>query len=140
MSVERNPGPEFTKVIFGTFNQGNNPKFGNMAGKQCCAIALYSLAFSIVKDVSYLQRDTLESILEHGTSLYEKLGKDHFLIVEELPHQVEIFNEPVCVEFKFNSHGLLIRECFNVDNVKEMICTNSKYNKTKLNTRFLLML
>ena len=39
MHVERNPGPEFTKVIRGTFNQGNNPKFGNMAGKQCCAIA-----------------------------------------------------------------------------------------------------
>ena len=32
MNVERNPGPEFTKVICGSFNQGNNPKFGNMAG------------------------------------------------------------------------------------------------------------
>ena len=64
MNVERNPGPEVSKVICGTFSQGNNPKFGNMAGKQCCAIALYSLAFSIVKDVSYWQRDTLDSILE----------------------------------------------------------------------------
>ena len=45
MNVERNPGPEFTKVICGSFNQRNNPKFGNMAGKQYCAIALYSLAF-----------------------------------------------------------------------------------------------
>ena len=72
MNVERNP-----------------PKFGNMAGKQCCAIALYSLAFSMVKDVSYWQRDTLDSILEHGTALYEKLGKNGFLSVEELPHQVK---------------------------------------------------
>ena len=38
MNVERNPGPEFTKVICGSFSQGNNPKFGNMAGKQCCAL------------------------------------------------------------------------------------------------------
>ena len=140
MNVERNPGPEFSKVISGTFSQGNNPKFGNMAGKQCCAIALYSLAFSIVKDVSYWQRDTLDSILEHGTAPYEKLGKDGFLAVEELPHQVKIFNAPVTVEFKFNSHGLLNRECFNLENMKQMICANSKYDETKLNTGFLLML
>ena len=31
MNVERNPGREFTKVICGRFNQGNNPKFRNMA-------------------------------------------------------------------------------------------------------------
>ena len=68
----------------------------------------------MVKDVSYWQRDTLDSILEHDTSLYEKLGKDGFITVEELPYQVEIFNVPVSVEFKFNSHGLLNRECFNV--------------------------
>ena len=140
MNVERNPGPEFTKVIWGSFSQGNNPKFGNMAGKQCCAIALYSLAFSMVKDVSYWQRDTLDSILEHGTALYEKLGKDGFLTVEDLPHQVEIFNVPVSVEFEFNSHGLLNREHFNLENMKQMICANSKYDEAKLNTGFLLML
>ena len=94
MNVERNPGPEFTKVLCGTFNQGNNPKFGRMAGKQCCAIALYSLAFGILKDVSYWQRDALDSILEYGTTLYEKLGKDDVLTVEELPYQVEIFSAP----------------------------------------------
>ena len=44
MNVERNLGPEFTKVICGSFSQGNNPKFTNMAGKQCCAITLYSVA------------------------------------------------------------------------------------------------
>ena len=107
VNVERNPGPEFTKVICGSFSQGNDPKVGNMAGKHCCAIALYSLAFSIVKDVSYWQRDTLDSILE---------------------------------QFKFNSHGLLNRECFNLENMKQMICANSKYDEAKLNTGFLLVL
>ena len=64
-----------------------------------------------------MQRDTFESILEHGTALYEELGKDGFLTVEELLHQVEIFNVPVSVEFKSNSHGLLNREHFNLDNM-----------------------
>ena len=107
MSVEENPGPEFFKIICGTFNQGNNYKFGNMAGKQCCTIALYSLAFSTVKDVSYWKTDTLDSILEHGTALYEVLNKDCFLFVEDLPEKVEIFNEAMNVEFKFNFHGFL---------------------------------
>ena len=105
MSVKENPGPEFSKIICGTFNQGNNYKFGNMAGKQCCAIALYSLAFSTVKDVSYWKTDMLDSILEHGTALYEVLNKDCFLLVEDLPDKVEIFNEPINVEFQFNSLG-----------------------------------
>ena len=82
----------------------------------------------------------LDSILEHGTALYEKLGKDGFLTVEELPHQVKIFNVLVSVVFKFNSHGLLNRERFNLENMKQMICANSKYDETKLNRGFLLML
>ena len=72
--------------------------------------------------------------------MYEKLGKDGFLSVEDLPHQVEIFNVPVSVEFKFNSHRLLNREHFNLENMKQMICANSKYDEAKLNTGFLLML
>ena len=98
------------------------------------------MAFSTVKDVSYWQRDTLDSVLEYGTALYEKLGKDGFLAINELPRQVEIFNVPVSVEFKFNSHGLLNSEWFNLENMKQMICGNSKYDETKLNTGFLLML
>ena len=50
--VERNQGPEFTKVIKDSFNQGNL-KFGYAAGKQCSTVALYGLAFSIVKNVRY---------------------------------------------------------------------------------------
>ena len=65
LNVHPHPGPEFTNVICGTFNQLNNHKFGNVAGKQCCAIALYSLAFSTIKDVWYWQSATLDSILEH---------------------------------------------------------------------------
>ena len=133
MNVHPHPGPEFTKVICGTFNQGNNHKLGNMAGKQWYATALYSLAFGTIKDVRYWQSGTLDSILEHRTALYEKLGKDGFLI-EDLPNQVEIFNLPTSTEFKFNSHGFLNRQHSNAENMKEMICTNSEYNETKLNT------
>ena len=62
------------RVVAGSFHQGNE-KFGNLAGRQCCAISLYGLAFSTIKSVKHWTRDTLDSIVEHETSLYDTIGK-----------------------------------------------------------------
>ena len=35
-------------------------------------------------------RDTSDSVVEHGTSLYDKIGKYEFLAIEDLPSVVEI--------------------------------------------------
>ena len=69
-------------------------------------------------------RDTLDSLVENGTSPYDKVGKYEFLAVEELPSVVDIFNKPINVEFKFNSHGILSREKGNMDILKDMIHRN----------------
>ena len=98
--------PEMERVVASSFHQGNE-KFGNLAGRQCCAISLYGLAFSTIKDAKHWTRDTLDSVVEQGTSLYDKTGKYEFLAVEDLPSVVEIFDEPINVEFKFSSHGIL---------------------------------
>ena len=37
--IEMNPGPEMERVVAGSFHQGNG-KFGNLAGRQCCAVSL----------------------------------------------------------------------------------------------------
>ena len=81
--ISENPGPEFYKVICGSFNQGIE-KFGDAAGQQCAAILLYSVAFKVVKDVRYWARGTLDSLVEHGTELYRIIGKNEFLAVEDL--------------------------------------------------------
>ena len=69
-------------------------------------------------------RDTLDSVAEHGTSLYDKIGKYEFLAVEDWPSVVEIFDEPINVEFKFNSHGILSREKRSMDILKDMTHRN----------------
>ena len=89
-----NPGPKMDRVVSGSFHQGNE-KVGNLAGRQCCAISLYGLAFSTIKDVKHWTRDTIDSVMEHGTSLYDKIGKYEFLAVEDLLSVVEIFDEPI---------------------------------------------
>ena len=55
-------------------------------------------------------RDTLDSVVEHGISLYDKIGKYEFLAIEDLASVLEIFDEPINVQFKFNSHSILSRE------------------------------
>ena len=57
--------------------------------------------------VKHWTKDTSESVVEHGTSLYDKRRKYEFLSIEDLPSVVEIFDEPIYVEFKFNLHGIL---------------------------------
>ena len=121
--IEMNPGPEMERVVAGSFHQGNE-KFGCLAGRQCCAISLYGLAFSSIKDVKHWTKDTLDSVVEHGTSLYDKIGKYEFLGVEDLPSIVDIFDEPINVEFKFNFYGILSREKGNIYILKDMIRRN----------------
>ena len=67
-NVQRNPGPAartenlFGKLIQGHFSQGHE-KFGEFAGLQCVAIAVYAAALTCVKQIS---RWTSDSILEQG--------------------------------------------------------------------------
>ena len=111
---EMNPGPEMDRVVAGSFHQSNE-KFGCLASRQCCAISLYGLAFSSIKDVKHWTKDTLDSVVQHWTSLYDKIGKYGFLGVEDKPSVVEMFDEPINVEFKFNYHGILSREKGNIN-------------------------
>ena len=131
-NIEVELGPEFSKIICGSFNQGN-AKFQNAAGKQCAAISLYTLAFSTVKDTKYWTSDTLDSLVEHGTSLYEKIVSkktdgDDFLTVEDLPNVVEIFDEPISVQFQMNAHGLLNKQELYINSMKNTIRDNSDNN------------
>ena len=70
-NVERNPGPAarcenlFRKSIQGHFSQGYE-KFGEFAGLQCVAIAVYAAAFTCVKQISRWTSDALDSIVEQG--------------------------------------------------------------------------
>ena len=55
-NVQRNPGPAarsenlFSKLIQGHFSKGHK-KFGEFAGLQCVAIAVYAAAFTCVKQI-----------------------------------------------------------------------------------------
>ena len=87
-----------------------------------------------------MESDDLDSILEHGTDLYKRIGKDEYLVREDLPSVVKIFAKPVDVNFGFNSHGILSWDKFHQNILKDFICSNIELAENVLNTGFLLWL
>ena len=52
--VELNPGPyKILKSIQGSFNQGNLALFGETADRECAFDVLFSLCWSVVRDLCY---------------------------------------------------------------------------------------
>ena len=67
----------FVKITQGSFHQGNE-KFGQTAGKQCTCNALFSIAFSNIKNQGNWDYIDVNYVLEHGDKLY-KLYKYRFI-------------------------------------------------------------
>ena len=102
--VENNPGPyQLIKSIQGTFNQGNISLFGNTAGKQCSCIALFSLFWCHIKQVSRWDSLDLDNILISGDKLYKSLNKNYYLNVDELPREIIIYERTVSVDLESNN-------------------------------------
>ena len=119
--ISENLGPKmFSKIVQGTFSQGNS-KFSESAGLQCCAIALYAGAFSCLKQMSRWTSETLDRIVEGGDDLFHLIGKNRYLGVEDLPQEVLILNAKVSVAFRYNVHGIFCRERIYQNTFKDMI-------------------
>ena len=71
---------------------------------------------------------------------YEKIGKYEFLGVEDMSSVVEIFDEPINVEFKFSSSGILSGEKRNMNILKDMICRNVEATGSTCDSGFLFRL
>ena len=97
--VESNLGPyEIIRSIQGIFNQCNVNLFGRTVGRQCACNALFSICWSVVRDVFFWKSVDLGYILVEGDKLHKLLGFQGYLNVEELPCQVKIFERTVNLE------------------------------------------
>ena len=86
---EINPG-HVKRVIRGSFQQGDQ-RFGQTAGTQCIYNALYSVSYSIIKNVCHLTTLDMDYILITGNILYSTLGfRSQLLSVDELLGSIPI--------------------------------------------------
>ena len=101
-NVQRNPGPAarnenlLSKLIQGHFSQDHD-KFGEFAGLQCVAIAVYAAAFTCVKQISRWISDTLDSIVEQGNELFKSINKHRYLGAEDIPVTVNVYDLAISV-------------------------------------------
>ena len=72
--VELNPGPyEIIRSVQGSFNHGNVALFGETAGRQCPCNALFSICWSVVRDICNWKSIDLDYILVQGDKLCKSL-------------------------------------------------------------------
>ena len=73
--VESNLGPyEIIRSIQGIFNQCNVNLFGGTVGRQCACNTLFSICWSVVRDVFFWKSVDLGYILVEGDKLHKLLG------------------------------------------------------------------
>ena len=98
---ESNPGPyDLLKSVQGSFSQGKVGMFGETAGRQCARNALFSICWSVVREISCWTTQDLDHILIQGDDLYKSLNKESFLSVDDLPREIQIFKYTISVEMK----------------------------------------
>ena len=90
--IESNPGPDFYKVVTGTFHQGDM-KFGQTAVIQCTCHSFFAIAWSTVRKVTIWKGLDLDNVLNNGDQLFKSLNKQTVLSADELPNKIDIHGQ-----------------------------------------------
>ena len=97
----KNPTPVGVIIsVQESFNHGNIAFFGGTEGRKFACNVLFSIFWSVVRDVCFWKSVDLDYILVDGDKLYKLLGFQDYLNVEELPRQVKIFERTVNLEIQ----------------------------------------
>lgn len=101
--AESNPGPNakvLRKTLLATCHQGYK-KYRDSVGRQCTAMAYFSIIFSVMKRLSHWGVLNLDYILDKGGQIYQLTGIATALLVDELPLNVKV------ADWAFKSEMLL---------------------------------
>ena len=99
--------------------------------RQCSAISLYSICYSILKPTNYWDSKTVAAVVKFGTTLYNNTG---IITSSDLPKEIKICGTEVHVKLQTNYQGKLNAETESQWNIESLICHNDK------NTGFLIWL
>ena len=72
----------YYKVVQGSFNQANL-KFGETSGRQCACNTLFSIAWSVIRQVGLWHSSDLDFILNEGDEFYKGLHIGTFISADE---------------------------------------------------------
>ena len=108
----------------------------NCSCKQCCAVGLYAMCYSIAKSCIYWNSKTLCCIAEQGNKFYCNMGINRHLTKADLYTSLDICGVEISVQLKAQNYGMLSGSLNNTKNKLE----NLIFNNYSGNTGFLLRL
>ena len=108
----------------------------NCSCKQCSAVGLYAMCYSVAKSCSYWNSRTLCCIADQGNKLYRNMGINRCLKMADLYTSLDICGVEISVQLKAQSYGMLSTSLNNTKNKLE----NLIFNNYSGNTGFLLWL
>ncbi|XP_078375420.1 uncharacterized protein LOC144658810 [Oculina patagonica] len=105
--------------------------------KQCCFISFYAICFSVLKQISYWNENTLHAIIENGKQLQEKLMLKEHSTVFDLPNSLAIDVENIEARFNVLYKGnKREQESFLIQEMKKVIAENQEHNTGFLMSAF----
>ncbi len=99
--------------------------------RQCCAISLYSICYSVIKPCTYWDSNTVSAVVYFGTTLYNNTG---IYMSSDIPRKVEICGTEMHVKLQANIQGVVNDKTESKLNIESLIC------HTNENTGFLIWL
>ena len=95
--------------------------------KECCAISFYSICFSTLKSCNYWTSQTVDSIIENGTTFYEKHYAGKYVFISDLPNKLDIGTANIKVFHSTRCQGyLLCNDAPNKQQFKSVILDNKE--------------
>jgi hypothetical protein len=88
--------------LLDTFSQESQITDSSYLSKQCSAISLYSICYSIIKPSNYWDSKTVAAVVYFGTALYNNTGTN---TSSDLPKGIEICGSEYMLSYK-----LIIKE------------------------------
>ena len=102
----------------------------NCSCKQCFAVGLYAIFYSVAKSCSYWNSRTLHCIADQGNKLYHNMGINRCLKMADLYTSLDICGVEISVQLKAQSYGMLSTSLNNTKNKLENLIFNNYSGNT----------
>ncbi|CAB4017807.1 Hypothetical predicted protein [Paramuricea clavata] len=122
--------------LLDTFSQESQITDSSYPCKQCSAISLYSICYSIIKPSNYWDSKTVAAVVYFGTALYNKTGTN---TSSNLPKGIEICGTEVHVKFQANYQGKVNVETERQKIIESLICHKHGITETSKNKSYSIL-
>ena len=75
--------------------------------KRCCAIAVYTMCYSVINPCGYWTSGTLSAITSNGNTLYNVMGPKRYILPVDLPESESISGAEINLTVCAVSNGVL---------------------------------